>query len=231
MTKVIHQGHRSRLTGKVREGGVLYDHETLEVLLFNACPRKDLNSTAHLLLDRFGDLYGVMHASVEELCSVDGVGRNMAEYIHCLSAVLDNLHSCESFAKIKSTAEFLDYVRLDSTLKGGLHVYFADKDGRIRRKLRIDATADKESQLKKFYAVLAVSRPYGVFACVVKGEGDCLPTSDDDDIAEGMSSALGLLGARFYDYCIVGEDGQTYSYFVHDRGIFGKKAKRGEING
>lgn len=235
--KDTHEGHRYRLAGKVRDGGVLYDHEMLEVLLFNACPRRDLNATAHALLDRFGDLYGVMHASVEELSSVHGVGENMAEYIHCLSAVLDNLHNCESFAELKNTSDFLDHIRADCTLRGGLLVCLVDKDGRIRRKFRFKTSPDGQLQLKELYANLAVSRPYGVFAGSVRETDDCQPSPADDAVAESINRAVGICGARLYDYCIVGADGSTYSYFVNDRSIFGngeiadRGKKRGNSNG
>ena len=231
MTKETHGGHRGRLSGKVRDGVVLYDHETLEVLLFNSCPRRDLNATAHALLDRFGDVYGVMHASVEELCSVNGVGVNMAEYIYCLSAVLDNMHDCESFAKIKSTAEFLTYVGADSAFKGGVQVCFVDKDGHIRRRLWIKPDAEGNIPLKDFYAALSASRPYGVFLCSFRESGDCHPTPADDKTVEGVANAVNLCGARFYDYCIIGDDGKTYSYFVQDRSVFGNKSNGGAFNG
>ena len=223
--KYTHEGHRARLSGKVKEGVALYDHETLEVLLFNACPRRNLNATAHALLDRFGDLYGVMHASEEELCSVEGVGKNIAEYICCLSAVLENINDCESFAELKSTFEFLNYVRADRSLKCGLNICLVEKDGRVRRKLWIPFSPDGTAPLNKFYAWLSVSHPYGIFVCSLKGDAGCAPTSADDGTAERVAEAAGLCGVRFFDYCILGEGGDTYSYFVENRSVFGGKAK------
>ena len=58
----MHTGHRSRLTGKIKDGGVVYEHELLEYLLFNACPRRDLNATAHSLIEKFGSISGVLAA-------------------------------------------------------------------------------------------------------------------------------------------------------------------------
>lgn len=225
--KATHEGHRGRLVGKVRGGSALYDHEILEALLFNACPRRDLNGTAHALLNAFGDLYGVMHASAEQLLTVDGVGENMAEYIVCLNAVLEKLHSSASFAVLKSTAEFIDFVRADSAARGGVIFCFTDKDGRVRRKLRIALRDGEQTPLKKFYTLLAVGRPYGVFACTVRERGDCLPTPLTDGDAESIYNAVMIYGVKLHDYCILGDGGESYSYFVHDRAMFGKMAKRG----
>lgn len=88
--KMEHHGHRARLDLKAREAGLefLPAHEQLEKLLFVAVPRGNTNETAHLLLRRFGSIYGVLTAEVQELMQVPGVGRRVAEYLHDLPAVL-----------------------------------------------------------------------------------------------------------------------------------------------
>lgn len=53
----------------------------LELLLFYSIPRKDTNETAHRLLARFGDVYSVLSADVEELCKVEGVSQSSAVLI------------------------------------------------------------------------------------------------------------------------------------------------------
>ena len=71
-----HAGHRQRLRDRFVQGGAsaFADHELLELLLTYAIPRRDVNATAHALLDRFGSLEGVLCASVAALCKVEGVG-------------------------------------------------------------------------------------------------------------------------------------------------------------
>ena len=54
------------------------DHLVLELLLFYAIPRIDVNELAHTLLDRFRSLHGVLDAPPEELKKVPGVGQNAA---------------------------------------------------------------------------------------------------------------------------------------------------------
>ena len=49
----MHEGHRQRLWEKLKQGDNLFEHELLEILLFNAYPRNNVNPVAHALLQRF----------------------------------------------------------------------------------------------------------------------------------------------------------------------------------
>lgn len=79
----LHVGHRQRMREQF-----LYDeigdsssaHELLELMLGYAIPRIDVNPLAHRLVDRFGNLTGVLRATSQELMSVPG----MNEYTVCL---------------------------------------------------------------------------------------------------------------------------------------------------
>ena len=75
-----HQGHRERKKQQFRDFGLdaFADHEALELLLFYAIPRQDVNPLAHELLHRFGSLESVLDASMEELTAVPGIGENAA---------------------------------------------------------------------------------------------------------------------------------------------------------
>ena len=66
----IHEGHRKRLRESyIKSNGsdALRDHQLLELLLFYAIPRRDVNPLAHRLVNRFGSLRGVLEASFSEL--------------------------------------------------------------------------------------------------------------------------------------------------------------------
>lgn len=81
--KNVHAGHRQRMRERFKNGGFTnyQPHEVLEQFLFEAVPRGNTNVTAHLLLERFGSLDGVFHASKEELIEVNGIGEKSAELI------------------------------------------------------------------------------------------------------------------------------------------------------
>lgn len=85
----LHQGHRMRAREEFLARGLtgMADHRVLELLLFYAIPQGDVNPLAHALIDRFGDLPGVFHATYEQLLEVKGVGPNTAALIRLIPAV------------------------------------------------------------------------------------------------------------------------------------------------
>ncbi len=84
-----HEGHRSKLKKRFLNQGLagFEDHNILELILFFAIPRRDTNVIAHNLLSKFGSFSRVFEASVEELCSVDGIGQHAAHLIKTYPAV------------------------------------------------------------------------------------------------------------------------------------------------
>ena len=58
------------------------DHAVLELLLTYAIPRRDVNDTAHLLLNKFGSLGNVLSADPRELVQVKGIGESAAAFLH-----------------------------------------------------------------------------------------------------------------------------------------------------
>lgn len=72
--KAVHAGHRERVKEEFLARGIegWPDHRVLELLLFYAIPRRDVNALAHELLDRFGSLDRVLDALPEELMKKRG---------------------------------------------------------------------------------------------------------------------------------------------------------------
>lgn len=86
----LHAGHRARVRQRFLIGGLdaFQDHEVLELLLFYAVPRRDVNEMAHLLMNRFGSLSGVLDATEEELCTIPGVGPRIAHFLTLIPEVM-----------------------------------------------------------------------------------------------------------------------------------------------
>ncbi|MDE7076007.1 MAG: hypothetical protein K2O62_01650 [Clostridia bacterium] len=214
----MHEGHRSRLAAKVTGGGVIYEHELLEILLFNACPRRDLNATAHALIQRFGSLGGVLSAKVDDLTAVEGVGGNMAEYLAVLGMVFGRIGGCNSFAVFNNTAQFKQFLSLlPSPKSDGTVLFMVDKDGRVRRMCALAEGVTDNKILK----LLSVHKPYGLFVAARRAGGGCTPKVSDDKLAARINEIAKLCGVRFFDYCVVSEEGEIYSYKTADRSVFG----------
>lgn len=216
----MHEGHRNRLTGKIKEGGIVYEHELMEVLLFNAVPRKDVNDLSHALINRFGSIEGVFNASVWELARVEGVGENVAEYLFCLSQILDRSGYSASFAYLRNTAEFKNFLALREDTGDALELFMLDKDGRVRRAYILPAEENVPVSSEELIRVISVFKPYGLFVSHRRAGENYFPSRFDDDTVAKISDTCGLCGVRFYDYCVVSEKKDIFSYFVADRAIF-----------
>ena len=85
----IHAGHRKGMKEQFVKQGLsgMPDHRILELLLFYAVPRIDVNPLAHRLVKRFGSLAGVFHATYDQLLEVEGVGDNIATLLQLVPAV------------------------------------------------------------------------------------------------------------------------------------------------
>ena len=84
---LFHAGHRERLKEKLLDNK-LTSYEKLELLLTYAIPRRDVRPVARTLLKRFRSVYCVLNATIEDLETVPGVGRNTALLIHLVHELM-----------------------------------------------------------------------------------------------------------------------------------------------
>lgn len=221
----MHEGHRNRLVSKVSGGGIVYEHELLEILLFSACPRKDLNATAHALISRCGgSLLNVLNADCGDLAKVEGVGENIAEYVAVLGKALSAVKKVKCFAQVSNLKQFKEFISARPSPKTDvLELYCIDKNGGVCRVYTFKADGGlrvqpSENQLLK---ALSVYHPYGLFVADRRAHGSYPPDLVNDSVAERVAKTAKLCGVKLYDYCVVGDDGEIYSYKMADRTVFG----------
>ena len=87
----IHKNHRTRLKAKFLKFGLdgLAEHEIVELLLFYAIKRKDVNPLAHALMSKFKTLEGIICAQPQELMKVDGVGERTANLLSSFGGLIE----------------------------------------------------------------------------------------------------------------------------------------------
>jgi len=87
----LHSGHRQRLRERflASRARVLPEAELLELLLTYALPRRDVAPLARQLLERFGNLAGILIASHQELVAVPGIGEKTAILIEIVGRLAD----------------------------------------------------------------------------------------------------------------------------------------------
>ena len=98
-----HGGHRRRMRERYLKQGLdgFAPHEILELLLFYAIPQKNVNPLAHRLINRFGSLYGVLHAEPQQLMQVEGIGEYTATYLSLIQSAARQAMRAHGADKVK----------------------------------------------------------------------------------------------------------------------------------
>lgn len=101
-----HDGHRARLKERFLNEGLdsFSTHEVVELMLFYAIPQRDVNETAHLLVERFGSLAGILEADIDEIKEVEGVGAHAATMFKMICAVTRRYELERGSAELRYTS-------------------------------------------------------------------------------------------------------------------------------
>ncbi len=77
---VDHSGHRQRLRRALRENGLMSfsPHEVIELMLYSALPRKDVNDLAHRIDEAAGGVSGLLTYGKERMMSELGLSESVA---------------------------------------------------------------------------------------------------------------------------------------------------------
>ena len=172
-----HAGHRERLRRRALMDGAeaLRPHELLELLLFYAIPRRDVNALAHELDKRFGGVCGVLAADEAALAKTPGVGARAAHWLKCVGAL------CDAYAHLRAE---------DRPLLGNLRAF-----REFARKYRAYAGGESAWQFCLTYeGRLLLARP--IASGTAWAEPEALRAAVGDVIA---SHAHGVLLAQFLD--------------------------------
>lgn len=90
------EGHRERLRYRFSENPhTLSEVELLELLLTYAVPRRDVSGLAQELLQRFGNLHGLLSAPASDLGRVPGLGESTTLFIQVLQRLLFQFQSSQ----------------------------------------------------------------------------------------------------------------------------------------
>ena len=231
-----HDGHRKRILKRL-DGNFLLEHEYLEILLFNAIPRRNTNDLAHRLLARFGTVQNIFSASFADLCSVDGVGESVASYlcvIGKLAAKYENQKRLE-FSSRYDMQKFFSYIneRYKKEEKEVIDAYLLDKKGMVFNSYRFTSEEAKRVDLEpaELSAFLLRNQPAGLVIVHNHPHGDASASKKDELLtrkAQVLCSAQNIL---FCDHLICGENG-VYSYYLDGKmGDISKSFSMTEIVG
>ena len=216
-----HSGHRQRLLKKFNDE-ILSEAEQLEILLFNAMPRRNTSDTAHRLLARFGSIEGVLNAPISKLKEVDGLGDSLATYLRILGTYFEKgLRSAgKRIDGTFASEEFIKGIRpAYETLKTEtLTAYLLDKTGKVFKEYSF--TEEKDSLVcvssRELVWLLHDARPMGIVLVHNHPDGNAEPSDEDDESTRRAESICFAYGIAFYDHVIFA-NGAHYSYYLSGR--------------
>ncbi|MBQ7948270.1 MAG: RadC family protein [Clostridia bacterium] len=214
----LHDGHRKRMYEKMTQG-VLAEHEWLEVLLYNAQPRKNTNEIAHYLLNKFRSIEGVFDASMEDLQSVPGVGLHIASYLKCLGHfyALYRPQKEETFEGRFSSNAFLPFVKrtYQSILYEVVDLYLLDADGRVMKKqgFSIDSICTVRILPEAVTEFLLTKDAIGVVMVHNHPVGEAVSSEKDDTMTKNLQMLCSMHNRLLCDHIIYAPNG-VYSYYL-----------------
>ena len=217
----MHEGHRSRMYDKLLSDAKLFDHELLEILLFNAFPRVNTNPIAHALLDKFGSVHAVINARFDELITVSGIGESVAHYLcivgNCAmraavdsgSILLNNFEACKIFSA----------QRLKDRNREYLEFYFIAKSGVLQRVYSF--TSNERGHVRfsadKLIDLFKESKPFGVCIAHNHLDGNSKPSELDDEFTKSCLDICRLNKVNLLDHCIYAKGAEIFSYRSSER--------------
>lgn len=216
----MHEGHRLRMFEKLKgDGDSLADHELLEILLYNALPRKNTNPLSHLLLDTFGSLEGVFSAPADALMEVEGLGRQGASYLRCVGLLFKRMGGGKKGTPMPGVFEpegFAAYLRehFSGYRYEVLEFFFIDPDGNIL--LRKSFTNKERNSVEIVPAEITKLVMQNAKNSLVLAHnhvrGGCMPSAVDDSLTKQCTVLCSINNVRLLDHFIcAGED--VYSYY------------------
>ncbi len=213
----IHSGHRARLMQKFdKDADLLNDHELLEAVLFNIIPRVDTNPTAHRLLRAFGSLSGVFSASVNELCSVEGVGVVAARKLKLLGKLYERMGKEKVSKKTISSRDSLNEYVISEFMglkKERLDIHLLNAKYRILHTLSYEGGEYNRvtAEPKELLSAIGAHKPKYLLIAHNHPSGSLLPSVNDDYSTANVIKLCDLLNVEVIDHLIIA-DGEYYSY-------------------
>ncbi len=221
------EGHRKRLRDKFLSSGLsgFHDYEVIELLLTLSTPRKDCKEAAKEALKRFKTLQGVLEASPDELCEINGIGPvNLfgVKLVHA-SAHLYLERKLINKDPINNSNELFDFLKhdlMDKKIEYFRAIFLDAKNKVIRTETLFEGSLTSSSVYPR--EVVRAALKYHAAALIFAHNhpsGDPKPSSEDISVTRQLVFACKVVNVTVHEHLIIGDD--TYFSFA-DNGYIEK---------
>lgn len=205
------QDHRTRLRERFAadDGASMPDYELLELILFNAIPRRDTKPLAKRLIARFGSLASVLAADRANIIQVEGAGPAVAGLVKAVhqAGIRQAREDLQERQILDSWDKVLDYCRaaIGHRPRESFHVLFLDrKNGLIAAEQQSAGTVDQTSVYPREVIKRALELNASALVMVHNHpSGDPTPSHADIEITRAVEAAGQSLGVALHDHVII----------------------------
>lgn len=209
----VHDGYRDRMRKRFFENDLegFASHEALELLLYYAIPRGDVNPLAHALMDRFGSLSGVFSAPAELLAQVDGVGERTAMLLRLVPQIAQKarLGDLERELALNTRERVGDYLLELFSRERNEAVYQICLDGKGKflacRRLGEGSASAVNLDVRKIVQNAILYCASSVILAHNHPSGVALPSQEDHAATLRVKAALESVDVRLEDHIVVAD--------------------------
>lgn len=218
--KPHYHGHRDRLRQRFLSAGAdaLQDYELLELLLFQAIPRKDIKPLVKELLAVFGSLWAVTQAPAESLRTRFNFSDVTIAHIRIVGAIGLRMARQEVIGQpiLSSWQKLLDYCAgaMAHEPVEQFRLLFLDRKNtliadEVQQRGTIDHTPVYPREVVRRALELGAS---AVILVHNHPSGDPTPSRADVDMTKQIVAAATALGVVIHDHVIIGKGGKYVSF-------------------
>lgn len=210
----VHEGHRSRMEGKVLSGHVssMTDVELLEMLLYNVIRRQNTNEIAHGLIDRFGSLGALFDAEPSAVKEVFGTGHKTAVFLAVTGEIYkrasrENGNAPKSFAQVEDIGQYFINVFRRETEESVKLLMLDGKNRFVDCQTVHEGTVSSSSvSARRVIKAALDSRASRVVIAHNHPFGDPSPSDDDIVLTRIIRRALSEIDVDVVEHILVADD-------------------------
>jgi len=212
-------GHRKRLKEKFlnSDPSSVNDYELLELLLFQAVPRRDVKPLAKELLQKFGNFNQLINAEKDKIFAVDEAKEPTYLQLRLLKELLNRIFQSEVKEKniISSWSALLDYLKFNmGCLKiEQFRVLFLNKKSiLIADEVVATGTIDQTPVYPREIVKKSLFHEAGAIILVHNHpSGNTKPSKSDIDLTTQIINACNMINVTVHDHVIISSD-NYYSF-------------------
>ena len=211
-----YKGHRERIRQKYLQGGysAFLEYEILELLLTYTIPIKDTKPIAKELIEKFGNLDGVVMASIDELMSVKGIKQNSAIFLKLLGDISKYLYRGDmkrDGIQLRDKESLLKYLRSDigfSSREEFKVIFLNNFNILVGSETLFVGTIDKSAVYPREILEKVIQyKAKGVIFAHNHPSGNLRPSKQDIQITEHMQEVLEMIDVKLLEHIIITKDG------------------------